>query len=129
VGAFYDPSIRHNIKHFYEPQNRKLSIVTGFSPSNKWGIFTLGYDNGHESKKLTIEKAYLLGYTNQFSLQKNISLLVSGYTWLGGELTERPCIDSFDREFGCLTLQPISEYQGISARKDDYLLLEIKKRF
>ena len=109
VSAFYDPTIKHDIKHFYQAQNHKLSVITGLSPSTRWGIFTIGYDNGHKSQKLTIDKAYLLGYTNQFALSRNLSLLVSGYSWIGGDITERPCLDSFDREFACLTLQPMSE--------------------
>jgi hypothetical protein len=129
VSAFYDPTIKHNIKHFYQAQNRKLSVITGFSPARQWGVLTLGYDSGHRSKKLTIDQSYLIGYTNQLQLSKTVSLMASGYTWLGGEISETPCFDSFDREFSCLTLQPFSEYQGIDLRKDEYFLLELTKRF
>jgi len=74
-------------------------------------------DAGYDSDLLSTEPSILLGFgiTKNWS-NHSVSFMSQNILRIGGKVRERPCYDSFDREFHCGTALPWSDIAPFLSR-------------
>jgi len=110
VTSAYDSSIKYYVGNFYKSNNRYQFIfnILGFQ---KGQFFSVGYDNGVHAEKLTVNQSLFLGFSQAFEVTKHTLFNVGFGAWFGGNTSESPCVDSYDREYWCQNLTSWSDYK------------------
>jgi hypothetical protein len=104
VASGYDASISYPISDFYRANKlRQRWVMNYLEPGSGW-LVSLGYDSGTQANKLSIAPSLFGGAAKNFVLAKNHFLLFSWGQWFGGKVTERPCLDAYNREYWCPNL-------------------------
>ena len=129
ASSAYDPTIAHNISDFYNAAHtRQRWVINYLEPDSRW-LFSLGYDSGSQTDKLTIESSLFLGAAKNFELAKQHHLLVSWGQWFGGKVTERPCLDAYDRAYWCPNLTAWTERPALDTSPGKYYELKYQWQF
>jgi hypothetical protein len=129
VASGYDASIAHQIGDFYQANNlRQRWVMNYLHPQTHW-LISLGYDSGTQADKLSIEPSVFLGAAKNFELAKHHQLLVSWGQWLGGKVTERPCLDAYDREYWCPNLTAWKDKPMLNTDPGKYYELKYQWQF
>ena len=105
----YDGEQR-DISKFYEPEN-ELYHVSGYAYLESDTLIEFGYDNGHSAQKYQRDPTLSVHVTQHIPLNDKLSLNVTAGTRFGGNVSETPCYDSFDREYYCGNLTAWSDYE------------------
>ena len=104
VRSAYDSSVTYSIEGLLERSDYRFNL-TGFLLLNKPGdLISLGLDSGASSAKLAIKPAFRIGYASTIALTKSTYISYFFDTWLGGGITEQPCIDEYERSYSCRNL-------------------------
>jgi len=109
ANSAYDSAIKYNIGSFYKSDNPRARMIFNLKEPFTQTLFSLGYDNGMKSQKLDISRSWFAGVARAFELQTHSHLIVSMGAWLGEKVKERPCYDSYDREYWCPNLTAWSD--------------------
>jgi hypothetical protein len=109
VSSYDANSTRYNVSEFYKPNADRYKLITHTNGFNKGEIFSIGYDSGINSQKMTINSAVFLGYAKTMSFTKTSITSIGVGSWFGGSTSERPCLDSYDRQYSCRTLTSWSD--------------------
>jgi hypothetical protein len=129
ASSAYDQAIAHNISDFYNAANtRQRWVINYLEPDSRW-LFSLGYDSGSQTDKLTIESSLFLGTAKNFELAKQHHLLFSWGQWFGGKVTERPCLDAYDRAYWCPNLTAWTERPALDTSPGKYYELKYQWQF
>ena len=129
ASSAYDEAITHNISDFYNPRNiRQRWVVNYLYPSSRW-LFSVGYDSGLQADKLSIESSVFLGLAKNMELAKNHHLILSWGQWFGGKVTERPCLDAYDREYWCPNLTAWKDKPALNTDPGKYYELKYQWQF
>ena len=125
----YDQAIAHNISDFYNAANtRQRWVLNYLAPETRW-LFSFGYDSGSQADKLSIESSVFLGLAKNFELSRNHYLLFSWGQWFGGKVTERPCLDAYDREYWCPNLSAWIDRPTLDTEPGKYYELKYQWQF
>jgi hypothetical protein len=125
----YDQAIAHNISDFYNAANtRQRWVLNYLAPETRW-LFSFGYDSGSQADKLSIESSVFLGLAKNFELSRNHNLLFSWGQWFGGKVTERPCLDAYDREYWCPNLSAWIDRPTLDTEPGKYYELKYQWQF
>lgn len=125
----YDQAIAHNISDFYNAANtRQRWLLNYLAPETRW-LFSFGYDSGSQADKLSIESSVFLGLAKNFELSRNHNLLFSWGQWFGGKVTERPCLDAYDREYWCPNLSAWIDRPTLDTQPGKYYELKYQWQF
>ena len=125
----YDQAIAHNISDFYNAANtRQRWVLNYLAPETRW-LFSFGYDSGSQADKLSIESSVFLGLAKNFELSRNHNLLFSWGQWFGGKVTERPCLDAYDREYWCPNLSAWIDRPTLDTQPGKYYELKYQWQF
>lgn len=113
VRSGYDNAVRHDVSSFYESSRPAVSGIFNWvlQPGQ---VVSVGLNSGYESPKLTITPAVFLGWSGSFGLTARQQLTVSAGAWLGGQLSESPCLDDYGRQYWCMTLTAWEDYRSPS---------------
>lgn len=129
ASSAYDPTIAHNISDFYNATHtRQRWVINYLEPDSRW-LFSLGYDSGTQADKLSIEASVFLGLAKNFELAKQHHLLLSWGQWFGGKVTERPCLDAYDREYWCPNLTAWKDRPMLNTDPGKYYELKYQWQF
>ena len=125
----YDQDIAHNISDFYKAENtRQRWVLNYLEPDTRW-LLSFGYDSGAKADKLSIEQSVFLGLAKNFELSRDQHLMFSWGQWFGGKVTERPCLDKYDREYWCPNLSAWSERPSLDTSPGKYYELKYQWLF
>jgi len=125
----YDQAIAHNISDFYNAANtRQRWVLNYLAPETRW-LFSFGYDSGSQADKLSIESSVFLGLAKNYELSRNHNLLFSWGQWFGGKVTERPCLDAYDREYWCPNLSAWIDRPTLDTQPGKYYELKYQWQF
>jgi len=125
----YDDTITYNISDFYKTANTRHRWVLNYlEPDTRW-LLSFGYDSGAKADKLSIEQSVFLGLAKNFELSRDHHLMFSWGQWFGGKVTERPCLDAYDREYWCPNLSAWSERPRLDTSPGKYYELKYQWQF
>jgi hypothetical protein len=111
VSAYDSTSTRYGMSNFYALQNDHQRLVGHINGFSKGELFSIGYDSGINTQKLNVNNAVYAGYTKTMSFTKSSLTAISFGSWFGGRISERPCIDSYDRQYACQSLTAWVDYK------------------
>jgi len=121
ASSAYDGTIGYDISKFYSAKKNRISVIANkYIGEDRW-LVSFGIDNGSRSEKLDISNSAFAGISKAFTLNKNTYLYVSSGKWWGGKITERPCIDSYDREYWCPNLTSWADRPATNTTKAGYI--------
>ena len=100
----YDKANLYDLTDFYKSSRLRSRIVLNMAEPYTQIYVSAGIDTGSNAPKLSVSKSYFLGLTRGFKLKSNQYLIASAGKWFGMRLSERPCLDSYDREYWCPAL-------------------------
>ena len=96
-----------DVSSYYKPMNTVFYISGSFTVlSKKWALSPTFYaDSGYRSSLLNAEPMLNLGMTLSFNLTSRTAISFSDNAVYShfGEVSEKPCYDSFDRSYHCGT--------------------------
>ena len=111
VSAYDSTSTRYGMSNFYALQNDHQRLVGHINGFSKGELFSIGYDSGINTQKLNVNNALYAGYTKTMSFTKSSLTAIGFGSWFGGRTSERPCIDSYDRQYACQSLTAWGDYK------------------
>ena len=134
-GLFVAPNNElHDMSKFYE--NSGLLLHGQFVASkrfNKTGTFYIPvfFDVGYNSILYKAEPFISMGVLFQTNLSDTTSIIVEArnVAQVGGYISERPCIDEFDRDFHCGTGRPWGDRPQLKASLPSILSINIRGSF
>jgi len=129
VVSAYDQDIAHNISDFYKTKNTRQRWVLNYLETDTRWLLSFGYDSGAQADKLSIQPSVFLGLAKNFELRRDHHLMFSWGQWFGGKVTERPCLDAYDREYWCPNLSAWSERPGLDTSPGKYYELKYQWLF
>jgi hypothetical protein len=121
VKSAYDGAIGYDISKFYTAKNRRISLIANKYIGNDRWLVSFGLDNGSRSEKLDISNSIFSGISKSFTLDKNTYLYFSSGKWWGGKVTERPCIDAYDRAYWCPNLTAWSDRPATNTTRAGFI--------
>jgi len=110
VKSGYDSTIRYYVGDFYKANSNRYQFILNILGLKKGQFFSVGFDNGVKADKLTVNPSVFVGYTQTFQISKQTIFNLGLGTWLGGNISESPCIDSYDRQYWCQNLTSWNDY-------------------
>ena len=121
ANSAYDGEIGYDISKFYLAKNNRISIIANkYIGEDRW-LLSFGLDNGSKSEKFDMSSSVFAGISKSFTLNKNTYLYLSSGKWWGGKVTERPCIDSYDREYWCPNLTSWADRPATNTTRAGYI--------
>jgi hypothetical protein len=125
----YDDSVSYRLTPFYTPKNTRFrGIVNYFEPNKQW-LLSLGYDSGLQADKLSVSPSTFIGLAKSFEIDKANNLSVSWGQWFGGKVTERPCLDAYDRQYWCPNLSAWIDRPALDTSPGKYYELKYQWLF
>ena len=106
-----------------------MKIVSNTILQSPNTIYSIGFDTGVSTAKISIKPSIFLGVTHVFGINKNSYFLVGGGAWFGGKVSETACYDSYDRAYWCQNLTAWSDYQPSYPQNFEYLDIKYIYRF
>ncbi len=70
-----------------------------------------------------------LGLAKNFEIDKANTMSVSWGQWFGGKVTERPCLDSYDRQYWCPNLSAWIDRPTLDTQPSKYYELKYQWQF
>lgn len=97
-------------------------------PFSQW-LLSFGYDSGLQADKLSVAPSTFLGLAKNFEIDKANTMSVSWGQWFGGKVTERPCLDSYDRQYWCPNLSAWIDRPTLDTQPSRYYELKYQWQF
>lgn len=104
--------VQYDVAGFYKKKPR-INMVVHYAGRVPGEALSLGVDSGFSAKKIQLKPALFIGYTRALQLQENTYVALNANSWLGGGVSEQPCMDNYNREYYCPTLTAWSDYKPI----------------
>jgi hypothetical protein len=116
----YDSAIAHDIGELYQANNKRVNIIINKYLGSTGVLASIGFDGGSTTEKFKVSNSKYLGFARSFSFGSRSTIYVSTGRWFGGEVSESPCIDSYDREYWCPNLTAWIDRPVIKSRKEGH---------
>lgn len=110
VCSGYDSSVCANVGNLYRFNHQTLqrfTLVGAFA--NNWGL-RLSLTTGAQATKVLIDPRLQIGVIRSIPLASGRALSAEVYGSIGGDMKNKPCLDSYDREYFCGSLTAWSDY-------------------
>ena len=125
----YDDSIAYPLTPFYTPKNTRYRWIANYmEPFTQW-LISFGYDSGMQADKLSVAPSTFIGLAKTIEIDKANSLSVSWGQWFGGKVTERPCLDAYDRQYWCPNLTAWIDRPHLDTQPGKYYELKYQWQF
>lgn len=132
VRSPYDPGTMQNMRPLYESAHPRIAFIANFAVDVPYrSVLSIGLDTGHQSTKLQVDPSLYLGWASTLKNWGNASLSFSLGAWLGGDTTERSCLDNYSRAFQCHTMLPWTDKVDLQASQEIELsgAIRFERRF
>jgi len=127
--SVYDASISHRLVKFYTPRTARLRWILNYmEPRTQW-LLSVGHDSGMQADKLTISKSSFFGLAKTFDISPTQILNVSWGQWFGEKVSERPCLDEYDRQYWCPNLSAWIDRPMLDTQPSKYYELKYQWQF
>ena len=134
-GLFVAPNNeQYDMSKFYEPTGLLLHgrLVASKSFANVGTIYVpIFFDVGYNSILYTAKPFISLGVSFKVSLSDTTSMLMqaSNIVQIGGNVSEHPCIDGFNRDFHCGTGRPWGDQPALKSSLPSTVSINIRGSF
>ena len=129
VRSAYDSSVQHDVSKFYRPDKMHVNAMMHYAGRRAGEVFSFGFDSGFSATKMKVKPALFFGYARAFEVTKTTAVSMSAGGWLGGKVSEKPCLDAYDREYYCPTLTAWTDYRPPRRRLHQYINLMFVHNF
>ena len=129
VSSAYDRSIKSDVSGFYNYSGYRYKFILNTLPFQPGQIISVGFDSGVNASKLNIRPSFLLGYVDTYKVSERSLFNLSVGSWLGGHISESPCLDSYDRAYWCQNLTAWSDYHPNYPKQTSYIDMKLISRF
>jgi hypothetical protein len=114
----YDTSVVHELSDFYRAKGARTAFILNQHLGTSGYLLSLGYDSGSKSEKFQVARSLYMGMAKSIKLSQGSTLYFSAGRWLGGEVSESPCIDAYQREYWCPNLTSWQDRPGLKNRRE-----------
>lgn len=135
-GNFIAPNgVKFDVSHLYQserPEFNLLAQILVLNPrQNTNFILPLRFDNGYKSPLYSAQRRLDVGFWAVHFANEKLMLAVGfpNLLTVGGKIQEKPCVDSFSREFHCGTGLPWIDYEDYSHTKQSLREFAFKLRY
>lgn len=111
VSGYDSTSTRYDMSSFYALQRDRIKLIGHINGLSRGELFSIGFDSGISTQKLIVSNAIYLGYAKTFSFTKSTISSMSFGSWIGGGISERPCMDDYGRKYSCQSLTAWTDYR------------------
>ena len=130
VTSEYDETAKaYEMTPFYTAANSRKHFISNFVIPNTPFLFSVGFDSGSRSEKISISKTYFVGLSAYQKLDASSVLLFTAGGWQRERIAEQPCFDSYDREYWCPNLTAWSDHKPLSATPLKFAEVRYERRF
>jgi hypothetical protein len=128
VPSVYDASTSYEVGKFFRANNNRLSLIANWG-SSAGTIWSIGFDSGYKSQKLKLNHSLFLGATKSWQAKKNQTITLGLGAWLGGGVSESPCMDDYDRQYSCSSLIAWSDRTQLQSNTYRYFDFSLTHNF
>ena len=121
ASSTYDPTVAYDITKFYQSSNTRVRFISNYQLQKTGFFISYGYDSGTKSEKLQVSKSFFVGASQAFNVQKSHFFFYSVGRWYGEKITQKPCLDSYDREYWCPSLIAWKDRPVIQDRQESFV--------
>ncbi len=118
AASAYDPTVAYDITKFYQSSNTRFRFISNYRVPEIDAFLSYGFDSGTKAEKLQISKSFFLGFAKAISPVKSHYFFYSWGHWYGEKISEKPCLDSYDREYWCPGLIAWKDKPNLEARQE-----------
>jgi hypothetical protein len=130
VTSEYDAtSSSYSMTPFYTANNVRKHLISNFVIPNARALFSIGYDSGSSSEKISISKTFYLGVSTYKKLDSNSAIYLMAGGWQKERISEKPCFDSYDREYWCPNLTSWSDRKPLTSSPLRFAEVRYEQRF
>lgn len=120
AASAYDATVAYDITKFYQSSNTRFRFISNYQLPKTASFISYGYDSGTKAEKIQISKSFFLGFSQSFNPEKGHYFFYSLGHWYGEKITEKPCLDSYDREYWCPSLVAWKDRPSLADRQEKY---------
>jgi hypothetical protein len=129
TSAYDSTSAPYEITPFYTSKSTRTRwVVNYFIPSTSI-LLSAGYDSGSDADKITVNASKFFGLSTFWRLSTQSAAYLIVGAWDQQDVTERPCIDSYDREYWCANLTAWSDHVPLESAQFNFIQLKYELRF
>ena len=129
TSAYDSTSASYEITPFYASKSSRTRwVVNYFIPSTSI-LLSAGYDSGSDADKITVNASKFFGLSTFWRLSTQSAAYLIVGAWDQQDVTERPCIDSYDREYWCANLTAWSDHVQLESAQFNFIQLKYELRF
>ena len=129
ISAYDSTSAPYEITPFYTSKSTRMRLVVNyFIPSTSF-LLSAGYDSGSDAEKITVNASKFFGLSTFWRLNSQSAVYLLMGAWDQQDVTERPCIDSYVREYWCANLTAWSDHVPLDSAQFNFINLKYELRF
>lgn len=129
VSEYDETSNAHEIAHFYTARNQRQHLISNFVIPNTNALISVGYDSGSRAEKISVSKTFFLGFSAFKKIDSKSTIFFMAGGWQKERIQERPCVDSYDREYWCANLTAWSDHKPITSSPLRFAEVRYEMRF
>lgn len=130
VTSAYDAtSAPYEITPFYTSKSTRTRLVVNYFIPSTSILLSGGYDSGSDAEKITVSASKFVGLSTFWRLSSQSALYLLMGAWGDQDVTERPCLDSYDREYWCANLTAWSDHVPLDSARLNFVHLKYELRF
>jgi hypothetical protein len=130
VTSEYDEtSNAYAMTHFYTAAKQRQHLISNFVIPNTKALISIGYDSGSRAEKILISKTFFIGLSAYKRLDPKSAIFFMAGGWQKEKITEKPCVDEYDREYWCPNLTAWSDYKPLTTSPLRFAEVRYERRF
>jgi len=130
VTSAYDPtSAVYELTPFYTAKSLRTHLILNYFIPHTSLLLSAGYDSGSDAEKITVNASKFFGLSTFWRLSSQSAVYILVGAWEPQGVTERPCVDSYDREYWCANLTAWSDHVPMESVQANFVNLKYELRF
>lgn len=130
VISAYDPtSAAYEATSFYTAKSPRTHLILNYFIPHTLLLLSAGYDSGSDAEKITVNAAKFIGLSTFWRISSQSAVYILVGAWEPQGVTERPCVDSYGREYWCANLTAWSDHVPMESAQANFVNLKYELRF
>lgn len=130
VISAYDPtSAVYELTPFYTAKSPRTHLILNYFIPHTSLLLSAGYDSGSDAEKITVNASKFIGFSTFWRISSQSAVYILVGAWEPQGVTERPCVDSYDREYWCANLTAWSDHVPMESVQVNFVNLKYELRF